>query len=65
MVYLSIYAGEWNIDSKITIITQQMNDVLIEEVNIPDLQEFNDLSSHNDWELNFWWRNPNNQYGAT
>ena len=44
MIYLSIYASEGNIDSKNIILTQQENDVLLEEGNISNSEEFDDLS---------------------
>ena len=43
MVYLSMYAGEENIDSKNTIINKQENHVVLEEGNISDVGEFDDL----------------------
>ena len=43
MVYSPIYASAGNIDSKNTIINKQENDVLKEDGNISDFEEFDDL----------------------
>ena len=44
MVYLSIDAGEWKIDSNNILINQQQNDVQSEKKNISDLEELDEHS---------------------